>query len=457
MSRWLIRLAAVLCVLGGLSLPLVSKTRNTKPTPVKNSVTLGSDVKMTVALSHRFVHDQQPSLVYLHVALDAANAKVIKALPINLALVFDRSGSMLGQKMVDAKKAALAIVGRMKTGDRFSLISYSSNVSVDVASTVVDQSSRAMIRRAIMRLSAYGSTNLSGGMLAGKREAKRYLRSGWVNRVILISDGRANAGITDYRQLNALARRSLQDGIAITTIGVGADYNETVMTGLADFGGGNYYYVRRSAELAAILHKELQLMATTIAQNVALEVVLPSGVELQHLFGYKYTRETRTIVVPLAELFSGQKRSIIVKLKVTAPGKLQHLANVRLSYRSTALERTIALRQAMGATFTNDHGKIKRGLNRDVMIRVHEVGIATTVDKAMDRLEHGDYDGASTLLRGAMRKTRRFNEGVKSKKLRHKLDSLAKTIGKIKRSKGDTGYRKHLLKETRQDAYKAKK
>ena len=135
-----------------------------------------------------------------------------------------------------------------RDGDRVAIVSYASDVRVDVPSTVINRRSRERIQDTIRRISDSGSTNLSGGLVAGHDQVRDHLNSDGVNRVILISDGQANRGITSVPALNRIAREAQQAGIVTTTLGLGSDYNEDLMTAVANHGGGNYYFVERSTK-----------------------------------------------------------------------------------------------------------------------------------------------------------------------------------------------------------------
>ena len=111
----------------------------------------------------------------------------------------------------------------------------------------------------------------------------------YVNRVILLSDGLANQGITDPHRLQNIARKQRDHAISLSTIGVGLDYNENLMVGLSENGGGNYYFLESSRNLASVLRKEFDRLGDVVAQNVTIEIELGRGVRLLDAIGYEHS------------------------------------------------------------------------------------------------------------------------------------------------------------------------
>ena len=332
-----------------------------------------------------------------------------KAKKLNLALVVDRSGSMSGRKIEDARAAAIQMLDRMRDGDRVSLISYSDEVRVDVGSTVLNEQTRTRVRNAIHRISDGGSTNLGGGLVEGIKQVEAHTGSSDVNRVLLISDGLANRGIQSPAELNRISREALQKGVITTTIGLGADYNEDLMTSIADHGGGNYYFVKESHQIAGTLTQELGQMSATVARNVTLHVVLPEGIDVDKVHGWVVKREDRTLIVPLGDFFSGQSRSVLWKFKLpeksTAGDKLE-LGPVHLAFNTldgeAALQRTKT--EPLVIQVSDSEEQVTAGRNMEVAARIAEIELATSVEDAANLVAAGKYDEAKRVLGGAVQR-----------------------------------------------------
>ena len=174
---------------------------------------------------------------------------------MNIALVIDRSGSMRGVKMDHTLQAAAHLVRQLKPSDTLSIVSYSDDVRVDIPAQRMKKRNIPRVLAALERIRAGGSTNLSGGLTRGQSEVSRNLKKGHVNRVILMSDGLANRGITDTRELARKVQQVAQRGISVTTMGVGTDYNEDLMTAVADHASGNYYFIESAKQIRTVGHR----------------------------------------------------------------------------------------------------------------------------------------------------------------------------------------------------------
>lgn len=236
-------------------------------------------------------------------------------LPMNLALVLDRSGSMEGAKLAAAREAAALLVRRLSPDDVVSVVTYDDRVTT-VASPATGAAQPDLVRR-LLAIEAGGSTNLSGGWLRGRELAESVRREGAVNRVVLLTDGQANAGITDPARLTALAAGARADGVTTTTIGFGADYDESLLRAMADAGGGNTYYVERPDQAPGVFEEELDGLLTLSAQNVAIEVRPGPGVRFVRLH-HDYPCETTAagLRVELGDLYAREPRALLVELFV---------------------------------------------------------------------------------------------------------------------------------------------
>jgi len=227
-------------------------------------------MKHTVLVDYELAVAQQGFIVRALLKLEGKAPTPDNRIPLNLSIVLDRSGSMAGDKLAAARDAAAMLVQRLHPDDTVSVVAYDDEVT-----TVAEPATggaQAGLTTHIKSIQPGGSTNLSGGWLRGRELIARGKREGGVNRVVLLTDGLANAGITAPEQLLGLCRNACGAGITTTTIGFGADYDEKLLRGMADAGGANMWYIERPDQAADVFAEELEGLLTLCAQTVSVEI-----------------------------------------------------------------------------------------------------------------------------------------------------------------------------------------
>ena len=237
-------------------------------------------------------------------------------IPLNLAVVLDRSGSMAGDKLAAARDAAAMLVQRLHPDDTVSVVAYDDGVTT-VAEPATGEA-QASLPAFIRRIEPGGSTNLSGGWLRGRELVARGKREGGVNRIMLLTDGLANCGITDPVQLLRLCRTANAAGITTTTIGFGADYDEKLLRGMADAGGASTWYIERPDQAADVFAEELEGLLTLSAQTVSVEIRPSDSVTLTAI-RHQYpttTLGTGGARLELGDVYAREPKSVLVEFFV---------------------------------------------------------------------------------------------------------------------------------------------
>lgn len=234
----------------------------------------------------------------------------------DMVIVLDRSGSMQGQKISDAKQAALKLLENLSAQDRFGLVTYSNDVRVDSPLVPVTESAREHLVSVINRIYADGSTNLAGGLQEGIHILTQTAKIGNPGRLILISDGLANVGITEPAALGNMASIAVEKEFVISTVGVGNDFNEQLMTAIADRGTGNYYYMETPESFAGVFLNEFHRTRTAVATSVEIRIPLSKGVTLADASGYPVQIKDNAAVFYPGDLLSGQSRKIFLTFRI---------------------------------------------------------------------------------------------------------------------------------------------
>jgi Ca-activated chloride channel family protein len=239
--------------------------------------------------------------------------------PLSLAIVIDRSGSMHGPPIANAKAAALSMLRQLEARDAFTVVTYSSRAETVVAIESATEANKAAARAAIETIDDDGGTCISCGLDAAASELARSPVVGGLRRLLLISDGQATQGIHERGELADLAAHTAATGVSISTVGVGLDFDEATMRRLAEVGRGHYYFVEDTVALSTMFVRELATLSETVASDVQLRILELPGVRVEEVYGYPMTRGPDGVVVPIADLRAGESRKVVLRLSVSAP------------------------------------------------------------------------------------------------------------------------------------------
>lgn len=251
-----------------------------------------------------------------------------RRLRLNLSLVLDRSGSMTGRPLAEAKACAKRIVTGLAAGDRVSVVAYDGSVTMVVPSTLATDT--GAICRAIDRIGPGGMTNLHGGWIAGAEQVAEFLTPDSLGRVMLLSDGQTNQGVTNPEEITRQCALMAEKGVTTSTCGLGNNFNEDLMAGMAKSGLGQAYYGETADDLAPNFEAEFGILAATCGRNVQLSVTPAEGVKVQMLNPYQ-ARGDASWALP--NIVHGAETWALLRLDVSPKAKGEtHLFDTRLEY-----------------------------------------------------------------------------------------------------------------------------
>ena len=266
-------------------------------------------------IDHEFAVSQSGYVVRALLTLHGQAPEAGSRVPLNLSIVLDRSGSMSGPPLESARQAAALLVRRLRPEDVVSVVAYDDQV-LTVAEPATGPAQDGLVA-ALGAVQPGGSTNLSGGWLRGRELVARNRRAGAVNRVLLLTDGMANAGITDPELLTGLCAGARGEEITTTTIGFGAHYDEQLLRDMADAGGGSAYYIERADQAPGVFEEEIEDLLSVSAQNVAVELQPARAVRLVTLHNdYPTTPLADGRRVELGDLYAREPKTLLVELFV---------------------------------------------------------------------------------------------------------------------------------------------
>lgn len=316
----------------------------------QNKVNLGGDGIVSMALTLASEKISHP---------DMGNVR-----NVDMVIVLDRSGSMQGKKIIDAKNAINNLIDSLGDKDRFGLVSYSDGVMRHTALTHASLANRAQFKNAVQGIYADGGTNLGAGLKAGMNLLQQASSTGNLGRVVLISDGHANQGITDPGSLGALAATAVKGEFGVTTVGVGIDFNEQLMTTIADQGTGNYYFMENPASFAEIFQKEFHNTRLAAATGVEVRLSLPQGVSLIDAAGYPIEIKNNQAVFRPGNILSGQTRKLYLTLKVpTANENTYDIKEIEVAYNHQDKAGVVMLETPMTIACVKNKQEVYASIN----------------------------------------------------------------------------------------------
>lgn len=362
----------------------------------------GGPIQLTTSLDNNYYYDNEN--VYLYVDLKTGKVEqVSERTPLNIAIVIDKSGSMAEKKKLEfVKKAVEYIIDESGSDDYISVVTYDDYVNVLQKSELIRD--KYELKEKVGRLKPDGFTNLSGGMFEGYDQVNDSYRRGYVNRVLLLSDGLANKGITDKNELADLVRKkNKKDGITISTFGVGNDFNENLMTEIADYGKGNYYYIQNSSDIPEIFASEMKGIRNLVGQGTKMKVKFPvKYLTLNKVFGYPYEIEGDNIVIDFKDVFSEQTKGVLIKFNVTRKIDTRLSFESELTYQDvTADFKTVTVKEENVIQPISSKEDFTKNRNESVAQNISVFEANDLMENALREADNGNYDNARGLLKDA--------------------------------------------------------
>lgn len=358
------------------------------PSPERNS-----PISWTITPRNSYLLRNGNNESYLYLSLKSGADETSKnRIPLNISLVLDRSGSMAGDKIANAKRAAKFVIDQLGPEDMLSIVNYDNVVEVTSRQQYVRN--KESLKRLVDGISDRGGTNLTAGMLEGFRQVQSMKREGYINRVLLLTDGLANEGITNPTEIKALVRRQYQQaGIALSTFGLGAGYNEDLLTAMAEVGGANYYFIENARGISGIFNKELKGLLSVMAKDAVVSISLPAGTMCDKVYGYPFDVVDGKITIRLNDIYANDEKGVVIKLLSNRVSEGLEIA-ATLRYTESKHFKTVSETRRLRLAITNDRTAYEASLNKEVDEKVAMFEANEDFDKILKEVDNGNYKEA---------------------------------------------------------------
>lgn len=357
-------------------------------------------VKVYSSVDQPYVLAGQNNRVTVKVGLSGIAPDIkINRLPMNVAVVLDKSGSMASENRIErAKQGAIEVVQRLDKADIFSLIVYDSRPRVYIPAQPVEN--KEYIISLIRNICPGGNTALYGGVETAYAELCKNLSDGYINRIVLLSDGLANVGPSSAQDLAFLGSMVGEDGISVSTVGVGLDYNEDLMTALAGTSGGNSYFAANSDQVPMIFAEEIGEAMALVGRRIKVYLDCPRGVRPLSVLGREGKVKGNSMEVSIDNLYGTGEKFALFEVEVPAhkEGKKLALAKVEVEYLDPFSNKTIREKQKVEITVHEDKALVENKKDKGIVKETALLKTAEMKEEAIALADEGKYDQAAVLF-----------------------------------------------------------
>lgn len=334
--------------------------------------------------------------VLVRVVPPAASAGSGERPKLNIGIALDRSGSMDGNKMWQAREAAKYCVDELLPTDRFSAVIFDDHV--DVLFTNQPATNKEMLKRGIDRIEARGSTALHQGWVQAGLQVSERLSGVGIDRVLLITDGQANVGVTRTDRIVQQAKDLAERGISTSTIGIGQGFNEDLLVPMAEAGQGNAWFVEAPQDMVRIFETELKGLVAQVGNTVTLGITPSPGVKVEDMLNDFETDASGRYILP--NLRAGSPLDVLVRLKIPAGevGEALSAANFELRYTEQATQKLVTVTAKAEVAYDTAAAVAELRTNDDVLTTVTLLTNARARKEAMEYMDRGRFEDAQQVL-----------------------------------------------------------
>ncbi len=286
---------------------------------------MNGDIDLTCSLNRKYIPPDKGQKLFL--TIDVTPLKPAAAsLPATVCLLIDRSGSMAGNKLKNAKKGAINLINQMDSNDYCGVVTFEQDVDTVVPGMYVTDT--ITFEDKIKKIKTGGLTELYKGLqtafdvLKGQIQKEVNTKRESVKRIILLSDGQPTDSrtVSEYRSLARFMRKM---GVTITALGIGDDYNEDLLSAIAHDSGGMWYHITSPDRISGIFSEELTSMKTVVFSTPELVINVSQGVEVADVHKsnpdvhrISTVQEANVYRVPLMDMRAGEPQTIVVRIAV---------------------------------------------------------------------------------------------------------------------------------------------
>lgn len=367
------------------------------PAPQDPAASAQPPVLLAAALGHAVYSRSTPENLSLKIDVASAGAAVPSRVPLNLAIVIDRSGSMAEDKKFEhALRAAGLAFENLTERDMVSLVAFDDRAAV--LSPAGPAANREFLSHRLTDISPEGWTNLSAGLMEGLAQVDSRAAEGQSKRVIILTDGMANRGVTAPEQLKRLAANTKARGVSISTMGVGTKFDGALLRAMAEAGGGRYSYAATAEDIPKAMSAEVDGLLRVVAQNASIRVRVEGG-KIARVHGRPIEAPVPEYTLRLGDVREGERAVFIMEIRpaaFTTGAEVVVHAEMTLDDAEQARRETVAA--SARAAYSGDSAAVRAGENASVSLYCDVLSALEKAEDAALGLDDRRYRDAAALF-----------------------------------------------------------
>lgn len=335
----------------------------------KHQIKIPTDAKPALSIDYNnsLLDDSDKFILQIGIATPFKENLPKSQKDVNVSLVIDNSGSMSGGKLEYVKQAMKTFIGELPDGANVSIIVFSSNAELRQKNVKLT-ANRSKIYQIIDGIYTAGSTNINAGMMLGYEEIIKAHRAGMNSRLILLTDGMTNAGETNHEKILENSKRYNDEGIEISTIGVGQYIDFDLLRSLSDYGrGSNHFIGEAEKDIQKVFISEVESLLYNLGKDAEITIELPEGFGIEKVYGFKpeFLADNK-VSVPLENLNSGQTQVILMEVEKGTSRNLAITSHLNFTKDGKQIELKENIRYS-GAQSKNTNNEIAKNYSIALM------------------------------------------------------------------------------------------
>ena len=380
-------------------------------------------MKPALSFDKTVITTQQGERLHTLVELQAPSAPDIERAPLDVVFVIDRSGSMHGNPIEAVRDAVISVMRQLGPEDRAGVVAFDTNASMILP---IGKHTTTMVKHKVGRIEPGSSTNLSAGWLLANEMLRKNERKEAIKRIILLTDGHVNQGLVNEDDLSSMVGSGRQESITTSFIGFSDGYQEDLLGALANAGGGNDYWCEGADPAARVFQRELDGLASVVAQNVAVTVTPTDAVAVIGILNDFHVTELDNggLRVDLGDAFGDELRSLVVAFHLRPQTQFGQVEVATIAITWIAMGETLESHEVtIPITITaGDDGVVDNGADPRVAAEVTLLETAKSRRESRRLADEGNFNESIAVAKLVVEKLQQMPD--QADQLQQAIDEL---------------------------------